>query len=254
VVHDITFILPLAEMDQQSSPTTTPDSQMFHGRPVAAQVDMVLVRHWFETCSSGHRLAKSHSTPREGRWLREGGNSHGDEDCSPVPRRKISHFRLVDVKNRCVILAQGQEEYSALSYVWGCTKRLLLIAENLAELSTPGALSPDNEQVPRTFKDALFVSEQLSIAFLWIDAVCVLQDNEVQLVEHMNFMDSIYSAAILTIVSDAESADSGVPGVSIPRGPSQVTFTHDSKTYISAKRTFGRALGDSFWESRAWCL
>lgn len=70
----------------------------------------------------------------------------------------------------------------------------------------------------------------------------------------MNAMDSIYSSAILTIVSDTASADSGIAGVSISRNPPQATFQYGNTSYISTKRTFGKALSISAWESRAWCL
>ncbi|KAH8803392.1 heterokaryon incompatibility protein-domain-containing protein [Xylogone sp. PMI_703] len=241
-----TFVLPLANSDHTSLSNEL-DSQTFHGRLVGAEVDILLIQEWFHTCKAKH--IKSNTSPNLCISREE-----SKEDCVPKLRRKIPHFRLIDVKNRCVILAQDEDEYAALSYVWGHAKRLILTIENLERLSTPGALSFDREEVPRTFKDALSVAERLNIAFLWIDALCVLQDDEDQLVEHMNVMDSIYGSAVLTIVSDADSADSGIPGISLHRGPPQVVFKHGSETYISAKRTFGQALNDSFWESRAWCL
>jgi hypothetical protein len=240
------FILPLAQLEHPSLNNIL-HSQVFHARPVAAEVDISLIQQWFRTCNAKH--IKADKSPELHTWREE-----NSEDCVPKPRRHIPHFRLANVKKRCVALAQDQDEYAALSYVWGRAKRLLLTLENLKQLSTPGALSSDKKEVPQTFRDALDVAERLNIAFLWIDAVCVVQDNEDQLVDHMNSMDSIYSSAILTIVSDTDSADSGIPGISIPRGPPQVTLKHGAKTYISAKRTFGDALRDSCWESRAWCL
>jgi hypothetical protein len=253
----VTFILPLAKSDQptpSSSMSSSADSQMFHGRPVAAHVNLQQVQQWFQTCSGGHPGAKLRNPPERGR-LRSGELESGDDWCLPSPRRKIPHFRLIDVQGQCVVVARDHDNYAALSYVWGCAKRLLLTAETLKQLSTPGALSRDKEEVPRTFKDALSVAKQLDIAFVWIDALCVMQDDQDKLVQHMNAMDAIYSSAILTIVSDAASADTGIPGISVPRGPPQAILKHGSKSYISAKRTFGQALtSDSFWESRAWCL
>jgi hypothetical protein len=70
----------------------------------------------------------------------------------------------------------------------------------------------------------------------------------------MEAMDSIYGSATLTIVSDTENADMGIPGVGYPREPAQAIFEYDDQTLISSKRTFGKALSNSLWESRAWCL
>jgi hypothetical protein len=99
------------------------------------------------------KALRSEKSPKLSTWREE-----SNEDCVPKPRRKLSHFRLIDVEKQCVVLAQDQDEYAALSYVWGRVKRLLLTVENLEPLSTPGALSPNREEVPRTFKDALIVA------------------------------------------------------------------------------------------------
>jgi hypothetical protein len=108
--------------------------------------------------------------------------------------------------------------------------------------------------VPSTFQDALSVAEALGIPYVWIDSLCIDQGNTDEVMKHMNSMDSIYGAAVLTIVSDTESADSSIPGISLPRGPPQAMFQHGEAHYISAKRTFGVALKGSCWEGRAWCL
>ncbi|KAK4184986.1 heterokaryon incompatibility protein-domain-containing protein [Podospora australis] len=251
IAGDFTFILPLAESEDTSTRNPMLDLQTFHGRKVPAQVDFLLIQQWLRTCETRHSTAvKDASSP----YIYRAERADRRNRCVPRPRRKVSNFRLIDVEGRCVVPAWDHTRYAALSYVWGHAKRLLLTSGNLEELLRPGALSPERDEVPRTFKDAIFVAERLGIPFLWIDALCVLQDDEEQLVEHMNIMDSIYSAAILTIVSDADSADSGIPGVSIPRGPPQATLRHGNKSYISSRRTFGKALSDSCWESRAWCL
>ncbi|KAI9154915.1 hypothetical protein HJFPF1_07476 [Paramyrothecium foliicola] len=202
-----TVILPLAPTEN-SLITGAMDPHIFHGRQVAAEVNIPLIQTWFRTCNRIHsKLDKlPPSTSRKANF---------EEDCMPKTRRHISHFRLIDVKKQCVFLAHGQEEYAALSYVWGHAKRFLLTRMTLAQLSMQGALSSEEEKVPQTFRDALSVARWLNIAYLWIDAVGVVQDEEEQLLEHMNAIDSIYSSAVLTIVSDTDSADTGIPGRSI---------------------------------------
>ena len=70
----------------------------------------------------------------------------------------------------------------------------------------------------------------------------------------MNPLDSIYHSAILTIVSDTESADTGIPSVGVARGPPQPIFRHAGKEFISTKLALGRALENSQWDSRGWTL
>ncbi|KAF2017602.1 HET-domain-containing protein [Aaosphaeria arxii CBS 175.79] len=254
VPSDFVALLPLAEKPDGAN---AEGSLPFHGRVVGERTDFDMAREWLKSCTDSHHPI--------GDNVRKGGRGFGgglfsgysnqrQDGCQPVPCLAIPHFRLVDVEKRCIVLAQPEDTYAALSYVWGNSKRLLLLTDNLEELSTPGALSPDRDTVPKTFLDAIIVAQQLSIRFVWIDAICILQDNQEQLVEHMDLMDKIYSSASLTIVSDTASADSGIPGVGMLRGPEQATFTRGRRTYISSRQTFGAALQSSCWESRAWCL
>ncbi|KAK5659846.1 hypothetical protein OQA88_13309 [Cercophora sp. LCS_1] len=241
-----TFILPLADMQGPPSNSAL-GSQTFHGRRVGAEVNMSLVRQWLRSCDKDH--VKTDNPGPGDAWV-----GHKAESCVPKPRRAIPCFRLIDVNNRCVVLAQDADQYAALSYVWGPCKRLLLTRQTLDRLSSPGALPTADEDVPQTFRDALWVADQLGIPFLWIDALCVMQDNDKELAEHMGMMDSIYSSSTLTIVSDTASAGNGVPGISVPRCPPQAIFKHGTNSYISTRRTFGAAMRGSYWESRAWCL
>ena len=233
---DYLFILPVAQSVGREGTNT---ASVFHGRLVGKNVDYTLVDHWFTICKNTHvksELPKS--------------RNYGSEvtECQPTPSRVIPNFRLIDINERRVVLAEPTQEYAALSYVWGNSKRLLLRNANLEQLSKPGALAHDNDSVPRTFRDAVAVAAALHLQYLWIDAVCIVQDDETQLLEHMNCMDQIYGAAVLTIVSDTTDAGNVIPGVGRPRGPAQATLQHGNTSFISSKRTFGRALFDSPWE------
>ncbi|KAF2853566.1 HET-domain-containing protein [Plenodomus tracheiphilus IPT5] len=247
-----TFILPTAITG--SFDTETVDAEnAFCGRPVGPAVNFPLVQSWLKLCTT------THQGPSEGDALHpcyKGKEEHSTSGrgCSPLPSDPIPNFRLVDVKTRCVVCINHKTEYAALSYVWGDCKRFFLSKDNIDLLSLPGALDYESVELPRTFKDAVEVAEKLSMRYIWIDSLCILQDSPDQLVEHMNSMDIIYSAAALTIVSDAASADAGIPGLSTLRMPPQATFQHNGTQYISAKKTFGHALEDSPWERRAWCL
>ncbi len=161
----------------------------------------------------------------------------------------IQDFRVIDVQKRCVVRANAKVDYAALSYVWGNAKRLVLSKDNEAWLSTPGALSKDEENVPKTFRDALEVATALGIANLWVDALCIDQADPEQVKHHMDAMDVIYGSAVLTIVSTTGNASSGLPGISLLRGPPQAVFQHNGARYMSSKLTFGAALQDCPWEN-----
>jgi hypothetical protein len=245
------FLLPLADLGP-SVPEAMGSVEAFVGRRINAQVDFALIRDWLNTCVSRHHGGNdsgSQCAPTSAYEERSADPYNcRSKDFSPLPG-----FRLIDVSKRCVMRVDSQPEpYAALSYVWGDAKRLLLTNDNEEWLCKPGVLSADNADLPRTFQDALILAENLFIKYLWIDALCICQDDPEQLQSHMDAMESVYSSAILTIVNDTGNADSGIFGVSQPRAPAQAMFTWGGTKYISARKTFGEALKDSPWEKRAW--
>jgi hypothetical protein len=249
---NFTYILPGAQAEAVDSEEID-NPEAFCGRPLGPHVNFPLLASWLNSCKTRHtQNATSDDDYHETYEIEERGtNAHG---CCPEPSTPIENFRLVDVVSRCVVPIIRNVDYAALSYVWGNATRLLFCKDNQEWLSTPGALSHGREEVPQTFRDAFEVAEKLTIRYIWIDALCIQQDDSEQLGKHMEAMGSIYGAAALTIVSDSESADHGIAGVSTPRGPPQASFQHGGRRYFSAKKTFGRALKESLWERRAWCL
>ncbi|KAI8933731.1 hypothetical protein NX059_009447 [Plenodomus lindquistii] len=247
-----TFILP-ATKNEALNTEDVDSNTTFCGRPVQSLANFGLIGSWLQLCTTNHQGRLDGDGFHA--WYKEKEeHSTSDRGCSPAPSDPIPNFRLVDVKTRCVVCIDDTVNYAALSYVWGDSKRFFLCQENQEPLSLPGALDSHSHDLPRTFRDAIEIAEKLCIRYIWIDALCVVQDRPDQLMEHMDSMDVIYSAAVLTIVSDAASADAGIPGVSTSRVPPQATFQYNGTRYISAKKTFGQALEDSPWERRAWCL
>jgi hypothetical protein len=68
--------------------------------------------------------------------------------------------------------------------------------------------------IPRTILDAMRLVESLGERYLWVDSLCIIQDDEVFKYEEVNDMASIYVNACVTIVA-ARGKDSnfGLRGV-----------------------------------------
>ena len=60
--------------------------------------------------------------------------------------------------------------------------------------------------LPRTIQDAIFVTRQLGIRYLWVDALCIIQDSPKDKMREIEEMEDIYNRATLTIA--AANADS----------------------------------------------
>ncbi|KAK0704550.1 heterokaryon incompatibility, partial [Lasiosphaeris hirsuta] len=91
-----------------------------------------------------------------------------------------------------------EPDYITLSYVWGSYKQPTLTTANLALWSSAGALR-QHIDLPQTNKDAIQVVQDIGMRFLWVDALCNIQDDKYELALQIQQMDRIYSRATLTI-------------------------------------------------------
>jgi hypothetical protein len=85
--------------------------------------------------------------------------------------------RLIDVESMKVVrvMVSEQPSYFALSYVWGRSPFLLLERSNEGLLSRNGSLAI--QDLPQTILDATTITRQFGYRYLWVDALCILQDD-----------------------------------------------------------------------------
>ncbi|CAJ0551415.1 Ff.00g113450.m01.CDS01 [Fusarium sp. VM40] len=91
-------------------------------------------------------------------------------------------------------------QYVALSYCWGPEGGTLTTTLNNIEAHKKRI---PFDHLPSTIKDDVFVCRNLSINYLWVDALCIIQDpGNADWVEQSGRMNLIYSNAALTIAAD----------------------------------------------------
>lgn len=96
--------------------------------------------------------------------------------------------------------------YLALSYCWGGPQPLRLLLENI-EILTAGI---DFENLPRSIQDAVIVTRELGFRYLWVDALCIIQNCVADKKREITRMSSIYKNAAVTIAaSSSKSATEG---------------------------------------------
>jgi hypothetical protein len=138
--------------------------------------------------------------------------------CEPstLPNLQNVELRMIDVTHQCIVPASPGYQYVALSYVWASKSkedRLVLNKQTYPRLVETGGLAAHKVDVPQTFRDAITLVNRLGLKYLWIDALCIQQDDPAVLEAQMSYMDQIYGCAILTLVCNTTSSDSGLPGV-----------------------------------------
>lgn len=128
--------------------------------------------------------------------------------------RGLQVLRLLDVEANCLVETTGFEKYVALSYVWGDVSNFRLNKANRPALLKPDSLDKVSHLLPRTIKDTITFTRCLGCRYIWVDALCLLQNDADDLERGVNAMDLIYERAWLTVVASCgHDANAGLWGV-----------------------------------------
>jgi len=99
---------------------------------------------------------------------------------------------LFDVIDERLIDATSDYSFVALSYVWGCAEMLRTEQFNVLSLMKKGALSPNKTKLPHIIRDAMHIVRALCQRYLWIDCLCIVQDDERRKHDQIRNMHLIY--------------------------------------------------------------
>jgi hypothetical protein len=94
-------------------------------------------------------------------------------------------------------LAGASGRYACLSYCWGLAQPIMTQSDTIDDFKNGINLT----SLPKTIRDAIFVTRKLNLRYLWVDALCILQDNEEDKARECSKMDQIYQQAYVTIAA-----------------------------------------------------
>ncbi|PSN60507.1 HET-domain-containing protein [Corynespora cassiicola Philippines] len=97
-----------------------------------------------------------------------------------------------------------ERSYAALSHCWGKAPPYTTTHKTLVSRSRALAWS----EIPKTFRDAILVTRALELKYLWIDSLCIIQDDKTDWKEEAAKMCHVYSNAVVTIVASSASDSS----------------------------------------------
>lgn len=159
-------------------------------------------------------------------------------------------------------------EYAALSYCWGPP------ADAAHQLKTERGTvderlaSIDTHSMTPVVRDAVKVCNALGIRYLWVDALCILQDDRSDWDRESQQMDRIFSNAVVTIcpmsssscqqgflTRSSHSFDIQFNSAVKPSVSGHYTMEYsflDPVALIDNNTPFSRDLEDSAWDKRAW--
>jgi hypothetical protein len=173
-------------------------------------------------------------------WLQECLSTHdscrralsGDliDNIHPVLPRRLIEVGSDSILPRLIETNHNSEKppptcYVSLSHCWGPPNKRPLRTTKATLHQHLRKLQP--QAMPKTFWDAILVCRKLNIPYLWIDSLCIIQDDEDDWQQQSAMMGSFYERACFTIAaSSAEDSSQGLFMEPIPLGGVEIPY-HD---------------------------
>ena len=198
------------------------------------KVNLDLVRAWLITCDSFHENECQNS------WL--------------PSEEQVPWIYCIDVKRLCLVQIPRTGRYTALSYVWGSVNQFLTKKAGLGLLFNQEGLSSVFDQIPQTIIDAINLIGDLGFEYMWVDSLCIVQDDDESKDKFIPNMHLIYGSAWLTIIAQtAENAESGLQGYRPgTRGKPQAVREVVPGLSLGIAPHYGQIVYESKHAQRAW--
>ncbi|KAH8804855.1 heterokaryon incompatibility protein-domain-containing protein [Xylogone sp. PMI_703] len=156
----------------------------------ASDFNIVRICNWLQQCDSSHLMCQPNFT---------------------ISKTMDSPTRLLDVgfpgqwKVKLIEPNKQPVKYVALSYCWGSPHSGLFTTDDtLTDMMRGVPL----DCLSKTIQDAIIVVRKLGLKYLWVDALCIIQENKMDWSRESKRMDLVYSNAYLTIGATSATAAS----------------------------------------------
>jgi hypothetical protein len=157
----------------------------FIGRGISMYPNFHFVDDLIAECRRSHKCITSQA--RERRQMPTRLISIRDNGLEKVPSLKLVEWSAV----------AEAEPYVALSHRWGKVIDCVTHLDNIEERKT----NLDFHILPQTFKDAILVSLAHGCTYLWIDCLCIIQDDSQDWEKECPKMVKVYGNADFTIAA-----------------------------------------------------
>ncbi|KAH8595425.1 heterokaryon incompatibility protein-domain-containing protein [Bisporella sp. PMI_857] len=187
--------LDLFCFEEQSSPLRALSDATEVSGLIGSEKSLSQIQRWLDMCTSPSKAGdQEHVCPKNLE--------------SPLPSRLVEVSATGGDGEGTVRLVEtrGQDgSYACLSHCWGSQFHTLrTLSRNYDEHKKEITL----ESLPKTFRDAVEVTRYLGIPYLWIDSLCIIQDDPNDWERESALMGSIYQNGRITIAASAGSNSS----------------------------------------------
>ncbi len=143
-----------------------------------------IVKQWINTCDRKHDVCHNRSVP---------------SSLTELPKRLLSLGTQNQRMAKIIEVSDLKVRYTALSYCWGKRVFMKLTSHRINRLKSGVPI----RALPKTFQQAITITKQLDVAFIWIDALCIVQDSAQDWNTESSKMGPVYANAYLTLSADA---------------------------------------------------
>ncbi|EPE24535.1 hypothetical protein GLAREA_08387 [Glarea lozoyensis ATCC 20868] len=207
------------------------DSQ--HSSSISTQDALPIAKVWLDRCLAFHK------------------------HCNPSENQRLP-TRLISIQEECIRLCaseeiQGFPKYVTLSHCWGSMPFETLTKERISELQKRIAL----DTLPKTFREAINAARYLGFQYIWIDSLCIVQDDPDDWAAESSLMSSVYGGSSLNLA--ASDAPNGAAGCFFNRGnlwrcQVRVNANHKEELYDCVPKNIRMSLRDTQLAKRCWVV
>ncbi|KAH8648340.1 heterokaryon incompatibility protein-domain-containing protein [Tricladium varicosporioides] len=199
-----------------------PAAKIIGNRPIinhdiGSPASFTIAKQWMDDCTSNHSKCPD---PKPGKPVM-------------LPSRLIQVSSLGEPEFASLRKTQGQRGYyCALSYCWGMDQPFKTKIDRYNEYID----KLPYKKLPRTITDAFEVARNLGLQYIWIDSLCIIQDDTNDVSREINEMKRIYENAMVTIsVATPSQCNEGFlykrqKIYELPNGPSRLPIRLDKDT------------------------
>ncbi|KAK2598169.1 hypothetical protein QQS21_005720 [Conoideocrella luteorostrata] len=153
-----------------------------------------IIQDWIDDCDANHADCSD--------WVASGRDDGAFGDNAVLPTRVIDVGTVSEPLARLVVPNGSRAKYATLSHCWGKEDILCTTRDNCADMQAGIAY----EQLPATLRDAFAITRRLGIRYLWVDCLCIMQQDELDWQHEAGKMGSIYQSAYITLAATASDS------------------------------------------------
>ncbi|KAF3001587.1 hypothetical protein E8E14_003156 [Neopestalotiopsis sp. 37M] len=180
------YLMSRAELNDLNDHAQSPP----HESPTSTKSSKALWLKWYTTCKEHHPGCQPSTIQ------------------GPFRPTRLIHVHEQDsgVWNLVEETKSITEPYATLSHCWGDSQYETLTRENISRYKEKNSITA----LPKTFRDAIEVAKSLGIYYIWIDSLCIIQQDQQDWNEQSVLMRKVYTHADCNIAASwARGGDEG---------------------------------------------